>query len=138
MKKTISIFAVFSLFHGIVFGQFLGQVDPAKVPAPNKHYQHEYTFDVPTDPARWANESSGLRVSFGSTDETYFRSEVPNLKKEALSWRGTGWKGERINAMILIWSKDTLSDVNITMNGLADSKVPVAAVIDEYEFLSEA
>jgi Domain of unknown function (DUF4091) len=123
MKKTIFIFAVFSFFHGIVLGQFqAGQIDLAKVPSPIRHYQPEYTFDVTTDPARWASERPGLHVSFGSTDETYFRSEVPDLKKETLSWRGTGWKGERVNAMILIWSKDTLSDVNLTINDLVDSK----------------
>ena len=52
-----------------------------------------------------------MHVSFASTDELYFRSEVPELKNETVSWKGTGWKGERLNAVVLVWSPDTLQQV---------------------------
>ena len=41
-----------------------------------------------------------LHVSFASTDEAYFRTEVPGIN-ETKTWTATGWKGERLNTMIL-------------------------------------
>ena len=55
-----------------------GQIDLSKVPVPQGHYQSEYTFDQPTDPASWASQKPGLHATFGSTDELYMRCEVPS------------------------------------------------------------
>jgi hypothetical protein len=63
-----------------------------------------------------------LHVSFATTDELFFRSEVPELQKEALTWEGKGWKGERLNIQILVWSPDTLSQVRVTLHDLKDAK----------------
>jgi len=97
------------------------QIDPAKVPAPQPHYQAEYTFDVPSDSLGWSQQQNGLNVSFGTTDELYMRSEVPSLPKESRLWADTGWKGERLNAQLLIWSRDTVKQIRITTNDLVNS-----------------
>ena len=47
-----------------------------------QHYQQEYTFDTTLNPAAWTTQKKGLHVSFASTDELYFRTEVPELEKE--------------------------------------------------------
>src|SRR5579871_2597707 len=78
--------------------------------APQPHYLPEYTFDSSMDATRWQQVGHGLQVSFASTDRHYFRTEVPEVPA-SLVWRATGWKGERLNTMILVWSPDTLQQV---------------------------
>jgi hypothetical protein len=98
-----------------------GQVDSAMMPKLSYHYQNEYTFDKSIKPARW-NSESGLHVGFGSTDQLYFRAEVPELKKDSKAWKGVGWKGERLNAQILVWSADTLQQVRFKVNNLVNER----------------
>lgn len=97
-------------------------VDSAIIPIPNPHFQQEYTFDKPVDELKWQKEKPGLHVSFASTDETWFRSEVPVLENEAKSWSGIGWKGERLNMMILVWSPDSVNQIRVRLNDLKNTK----------------
>jgi len=107
---------------GVAAGQVLQrtQIDSAKVPVPRMHYQAEYTFDTPSDSLRWSKQQSGLNVSFGSTDESYMRSEVPDLPRASRLWEDTGWKGERLNAQLVIWSPDTVNQIRITTSDLVN------------------
>ena len=75
MRRVLAAALPFALLPGVLAGQQLRptQIDPAKVPVPQMHYQAEYTFDTPGDSLRW-KQQSGLNVSFGSTDESYMRS----------------------------------------------------------------
>lgn len=122
MKKTL----LFCLCHCLLSAASAqlqpGQIDAAKVPGPSAHFQAEYTFDTSVDPARWSNQQSGMHVSFGSTDQSYFRSEVPDIEKETLSWEETGWRGERLNATLMVWSSDTLEQVRFKLNDLVNAK----------------
>jgi hypothetical protein len=99
-----------------------GQVDASKVPAPSQHYLPEYTFDVPSDPAQWQKEKPGLNVSFASTNVLYLRSEVPQLSGIGHGWEKTGWRGERLNAQLLVWSPDTLKQVRVAISDLTGAK----------------
>ena len=108
---------------GVVFAQLQrAQIDPAKAPIPQQHFQPEYTFDAPGDPLRWATQQNGLNAAFGSTDELYLRSEAPALPNQSQAWEDTGWKGERLNAQLLIWSPDTLSQIRITTGDLVNAR----------------
>ncbi|MDP4262753.1 MAG: DUF4091 domain-containing protein [Bacteroidota bacterium] len=98
-----------------------GKIDSAVIPKLSLHFQPEYTFDGPADPASWQNQKQGLHVAFGSTDEAYFRTEAPALKEESLSWKGIAWKGERLNVMLLIWSPDTINQVRVLLNDLKNN-----------------
>jgi hypothetical protein len=122
MRKAISIILLMQLlFSGVVLAQvYQGQVDSSLMPKLSPHYQDEYTFDKSTNPARW-NSQKGLHVGFGSTDALYFRTEVPDMKKETLSWSNSGWKGERLNAQILVWSSDTLEQVRFKLSNLVSA-----------------
>jgi len=122
MKKKIIVFCCCILIYGITHAQqFKGQMNIAAVPAPNMHYQEEYTFDKPIDPAKWNSQTAGMHVSFGSTDKLYFRTEVPDLDKQTSTWEETGWKGERLNAQLLVWSPDTIQQVRLKCNDLKHS-----------------
>ena len=73
-----------------------GRIDSSLLPQIGAHYQEEYNFDVSTNEQAWLSQPSGLQVSFGSTDELYFRKEVPVTSK-VTEKQMTAWKGERIN-----------------------------------------
>src|SRR6476469_9934465 len=113
MKKTIAILSLNFLVAGIGLSQpYKVQVDSMNLPAiGSSHYQPEYDIDIPVDAAAWTKEKQGMHVAFGSEDELYFRTEVPQIKNESASWEATGWKGERLNAQIVVWSPDTLEQV---------------------------
>src|SRR6185312_8869100 len=97
-----------------------GQVDSALLPRLSPHYQDEFTYDKSTNPALW-NSQQGVHVSFGSEDELYFRTEAPQLK-ESSTWSGIGWRGERLNAQVVVWSADTLEQVRFMPGDLSDGK----------------
>ena len=81
------------------------------------HYQEEYTFDTTVDVQKWNTLSNGLNVSFGTTDQLYFRSEVPGVNGNK-SLEQTAWKGERLNAQVLVYSKDTIDQVRFVLSDL--------------------
>jgi len=124
MKKAILPFLGGMLFMTTSFAQTLfGKIDPALLPkVAGAHYEPEFTLDMPVNPAAWTKEEAGLHVSFASTDRLYFRSEVPGLQNETLSWTATGWKGERLNSELLVWSADTLKQVRIIVSDLQNAR----------------
>lgn len=95
-------------------------IDSASIPKPLPHYQSEYTFDKSTDTLRWQQVKSGLQVSFAATDDAYFRTEVPTVQVTQ-SLKETCWRGERANAMILLWSTDSINQVRFVLNDLKSS-----------------
>lgn len=125
MKKITLFLLAQTLLFATGFSQqvLLSEIDSARMPlGGGAHYMPEYLLDVSMNPAAWAKEKSGLHVSFGSTDQLYFRTEVPSLEKQTLSWEATGWKGERLNAQILVWSPDTLEQVYVVTSDLKNEK----------------
>ena len=122
MKKTFLVI-IWSFIIGPAFTQQsqLGLVDSASIPIPYIHYQQEYTFDKSNDPSRWQEQKPGLHVSFVSTDEAYFRTEVPEIP-ETQDLTLTGWKGEWLNTMILVWSADTINQLRVSLNDLKTAR----------------
>ena len=79
----------------------------SKVPVPVQHRYEEYTFDTTVNQSAWNSLDKGLHVTFATTDQLFFRSEVPVLDKISAQWNAAGWKGERLNVQVLVWSSDT-------------------------------
>src|SRR5918996_1508232 len=113
MKKMIACLFVHLFFISFAFAQmYRGEVDSTLLPAESaSHYQPEYALDAPVDANAWAKEKEGLNAAFGSEDKLYFRTEVPEIKSKTASWEATGWRGERLNTQIVVWSLDTLQQV---------------------------
>ncbi len=124
MKKTIACLFINLSFAGLAFPQpYKGQVDSTNLPKTGpSHYQPEYDIDVPVDANAWTKEKAGLNIAFGSEDKLYFRTEVPEIKNETDLWEATGWKGERLNTQIVVWSPDTLQQVRFKVNDLKNEK----------------
>jgi hypothetical protein len=121
--KKIALLTGLNLCLGVLaWGQvYPGQLEYSKVPVPKTHYQQEYTFDTTVNKAAWTAQKAGLHVSFGSTDRLYMRSEVPQVT-ETLAWEEIGWRGERLNAQVLVWSPDTLQQVRFVVGNLVNEK----------------
>src|SRR6185436_7459057 len=121
MKNFILSIALLS-GSAIVFAQEdqRGLVDSALVPRPVYHYQTEYNFDNSSNPSLWAKQKAGLNVSFASTDEAWFRTDVPQIT-QSQKWVGFGWKGERLNILLLVWSPDTINQVRLLLHDLKAS-----------------
>jgi hypothetical protein len=120
MKRTIVLFGIIFLFAITASAQkYTGEIDSTILPKTGpSHYVEEYDIDTPVNAAAWAKEKPGLHAAFGSEDALYFRTEVPAINSEAAEWNGTGWKGERLNTQIVIWSPDTLQQVRFTVSDL--------------------
>ncbi len=124
MKRTIIFFSAIFLFVGVALSQKNnGEVDLANLPAITpSHYQAEYDIDKPVNAAAWTKEQPGIHAAFGSEDRLYFRTEVPSTNNETEDWNATGWKGERLNTQIVIWSVDTLEQVRFKLSDLKNEK----------------
>src|SRR5258705_13705211 len=117
MKKIFIVVVPFFLIIPVFAQQGqLALIDSALIPRPYLHYQQEYAFDKSIDPGRWQSQKA-LHVSFASTDEAYFRTEVPGIS-QTQSWAASGWKGERLNMMVLVWSADTINQLRVLVNDL--------------------
>src|SRR5215470_18677795 len=121
--KRVLVISSLSLLSCITYGQvYKGQVDFSKIPPTPPHYQEEYTYDSTINVPAWNALKGGAHISFASTDQSYFRTELPALKSESGSLSQTGWRGERLNAQILVWSKDTVNQVRFVLNDLKNEK----------------
>ena len=118
MKKTFLAIVLSSIIIPVWAQEaHVGFIDSTLTPRPYLHYQQEYAFDKSINPGRWQQQKPGLNVSFASTDEAYFRPEAPEIN-QAQSWTANGWRGERLNTMILVWSADTVNQIRILLNDL--------------------
>jgi len=120
MKKIFTAICLWSC-HTLFAQSEKGAIDLSQLQTPQPHYLPEYTFDSSTDPARWQAEKHGLRVSFASTDIHYFRTEVPDIE-QTTEFRAAGWKADRVNALILVWSPDTLEQVRFVVHDLVNTR----------------
>ncbi|MFL5738639.1 MAG: glycoside hydrolase domain-containing protein [Flavisolibacter sp.] len=101
--------------------QLPGQMKFTSIPFPAPHYQEEYHFDTVVHKEAWNKLTPGLHASFATTDQSYFRSEVPS-ELETNSWEGSAWKGERVNMEILLWSVDSVQQVRLIAADLKNER----------------
>lgn len=91
----------------------------------------ELTDTKPIDAAAWDKMKTPVRLAWGNTDTRYSKTNVPALKENS-TWKGTAWKGERINAQAVLWSSTPLSDVSVTVSDLTGSGkgqiIPASAI----------
>lgn len=117
---------IVSLFFSCAINAQPGKIDSALIAKPIFHFQPEYTFDEPVDASLWRKQDAGLNVSFASTDESYFRTDVPSINPSRIL-EEEGWKGERVNAMVLTWSPDSIEQVRFIVSDLKDGKGNIIA-----------
>lgn len=53
---------------------------------------------------------SGLNYAFGTINKRYAKSAIPDIEP-ATEWRGSGWRGERISAQLVLWSGEPVNQI---------------------------
>ncbi len=74
------------------------------------------------DTEKWDKQSDGIHFAWGSTDVRYAKSNIPatfsNKKVQVLS----GWKGEKVNAQMVLWSKQEQREITLRCSDLRDKQ----------------
>jgi len=81
------------------------------------------------DAAVWNKLPATPQISWGSTDMRYKKLDVPVMNQND-TWKAKAWKGERVNAQAVVWTKTDLSDVRITVSDLrsGQSTIPSSVI----------
>ncbi len=67
----------------------------------------------------WLKKELLFAGSFGSIDVRYARDQQPSTNG-SLSWAGTAWRGERLNAQIALWSSNGTNEITCAATPLSD------------------
>lgn len=81
----------------------------------------------------WNKLASPTSLSWGSINERYQKGSVPQIKKASL-WKTKAWKGERVNAQAVLWTKENLEDATITVSDLKNGSavIPASAITTHF------
>lgn len=82
----------------------------------------------------WNKMPAVPQTSWGSTDIRYPKLSIPKLAKTT-RWQGKSWKGERINAQVVIWTKTDLKDVTLTLSDLKNGSAFIPASTAKISFV---
>lgn len=74
----------------------------------------ELTDGKKADAEKWGKLRDSVFVSWGSTDVRYAKVEVPQPLISCRTWKGTAWRGERINAQAFIRTLKDLEQVEVS------------------------
>ena len=72
------------------------------------------TGDINSD---WSKVGSGLQSSFVTVDKRFAKSLAPEIVKQNRVLI-KGWKGEKLSAQVLLWSKTEVEDVKVGISDL--------------------
>ncbi len=67
----------------------------------------------------WATLPDGLQGSIGSVDHLYARKSLPKLQSITNHWSGVAWRGDRVHAQIVLYSKQDISQLRFDTTPLA-------------------
>lgn len=88
----------------------------------------ELTDTKPHDSeAVWNQLPAKPQISWGSTDVRYPKLSVPTLKKNTTTQKLKGWKGERVNAQAVVYTKTDLADVRVVVSDLRSGSAVIPA-----------
>ena len=81
------------------------------------------------DAATWDKLPVPTQLSWGSTDIRYPKLSIPEVRKTTL-WRTKAWKGERVNAQAVFWTKVDVEDAEISVSDLKcrSGVIPASAI----------
>lgn len=86
----------------------------------NKEILVAQTYEEPKDPSpskteNWSSIPEGLQASIASTNIRFTKSEIPKIEQKN-SWAETVWKGERISTQLVLWSNDSINNVEVKIS----------------------
>ena len=76
--------------------------------------------------AEWARMAAPTMLSWASIDKRYRRLDVPDVKRQAV-WTAKAWRGERVNAQAVLWTRADIGDAEIKVGDLRSGKSVIPA-----------
>ena len=74
----------------------------------------------------WEALESGFYATWGSSNERYHREYIPELVMEE-KHGVAGWRNERLNAQVVVWSKDSLQELRVEAGDFISEEGSIAA-----------
>ncbi|KAA6335824.1 hypothetical protein EZS27_015974 [termite gut metagenome] len=81
----------------------------------------------------WSKQTD-TQLSWGTTDTRYSKLNVPSIRK-GLNFSAKAWKGERVNAQAVLWTKKDLSNVTVTVSDLKCGASVISASVIKTNFV---
>jgi hypothetical protein len=75
----------------------------------------------PDTDADWEAVAPGLHATMGSIDVRYLKSSVPDLPP-INEWKGTAWKGEKVSAQLVLWSRDPIKKLGCVFSDFVSAR----------------
>ncbi|SEG09254.1 DUF4091 domain-containing protein [Parabacteroides chinchillae] len=94
----------------------------------------ELTDTKPHDnEAVWNKLPATLQFSWGNTNVRYPKLSIPDVTK-SIRWQTDAWKGERINAQAVLWTKTNIEDVTVNVSDLKNGStvIPSSAITTNF------
>lgn len=96
-------------------------------------------LDEPKDPQfvpkqDWDELKNKLYVSWGNTNTRYLKEYIPNIEITTQN-HTSAWKQERVNAQVVLWSKDTVKNISIEFTDLQSLNHTIDASALKYYFI---
>lgn len=109
-------------------------------PAQNTITKTYSQFSELDDPSKssvepWTSTPEGLNISYVSIDKKYYKSEEPKIGEYQTTHRITGWKGEKVSSQILLWSTQSVEEVEISISSFQSPHHNLPASIAELRFV---
>ena len=84
------------------------------------------TYEEPLDPSPdslsdWSTVPKEMQASIVSTFNRFVKSEIPKIAKQT-SWKGEAWKGERVSTQLVLWSNDSITNVQAKVSDFISDK----------------
>ncbi|MDF2188392.1 glycoside hydrolase domain-containing protein [Paraflavitalea sp. CAU 1676] len=71
--------------------------------------------------ASWGSQRTAVQVSFAGSSQRFDRNTLPAVKISQ-KWTAAGWKGEKVQTQLLIWSAGAVADIRVATSDLKDKR----------------
>lgn len=105
---------------------------------PEKYPLGEYTELTETkahDSAdAWDKQSASSCLMWGTTDVRYAKKNIPEGSSLKKRWQTMAWKGERVNAQAVLWTKVDIAEASIFVSDLkcGSAVIPASAITTNF------
>lgn len=83
---------------------------------------------------KWDQMSAPTQFSWTTTDVRYPKLSIPTVTKTT-HWKTKAWKGERVNAQALVWTKTDLSDATLSVSDFKNGSSIIPAQAAQVNFV---
>ena len=79
--------------------------------------QKRPAFDTVAQATKWNSMKNKVGVSFGNSNTRYAQDIFPEIKQQN-NLTLTAWKGEKLNAQLLVWAKTNVPSIKVSISDL--------------------